>query len=32
MWKTAVSQCQAMAEELNDVLDKGQLAARLQPL
>ncbi len=32
MWKTAVSQCRAMADELNDVLDKGQLAARLQPM
>jgi hypothetical protein len=32
MWRTAVSQCQAMADELNDVLDKGQMAARLQPL
>jgi hypothetical protein len=32
MWRTAVSQCRAMADELNDVLDKGQLAARLQPM
>jgi len=32
MWRDAVSECRTMADELNDVLDKGQLAARLQPL
>ncbi len=32
MWRDAVSACRRMADELNDVLDKGQLAARLQPL
>jgi hypothetical protein len=32
LWRTAVSQCRAMADELNDVLDNGQLAARLQPM
>ena len=32
MWKTVVDQCQVLADELNNVLDKGQLAARLQRL
>ena len=32
LWRVAVSQCRAMADELNDVLDKGNLAARLQPM
>ena len=32
MWKTVVDQCQVLADELNSVLDKDQLAARLQPL
>jgi len=32
LWRGAVSQCRALADELNDVLDNGQLAARLQPM
>ena len=32
VWKSVVSSCAALAEELNDVLDKEQLAARLEPL
>ncbi len=32
MWRSAVAQCRELADELNDVLDKGQLAERLQPL
>lgn len=32
IWTTAVDECQRLADDLNDVLDKGQLAARLQPL
>ena len=32
IWKQAVDQCRELADELNDVLDKGQLAARVQPL
>ena len=32
VWRSAVSSCAALAEELNDVLDKEQLAARLEPL
>ena len=32
LWRNAVDQCRVLADELNDVLDKGQLAARLQPL
>lgn len=32
MWRTVISQCQELADEFNDVLDRGQLAARLQPL
>lgn len=31
-WRGVVSSCQALADDLNDVLDKDQLAARLQPL
>lgn len=31
-WRTVVSKCRALADELNDVLDKDQLPARLQPL
>ncbi len=32
MWRDAVAQCQRLADEFNDVLDNGQLAARLEPL
>ena len=32
MWKQAVDQCRELADELNDVLDKDQLAARVQPM
>jgi len=32
LWQGAVSQCRALADEFNDVLDNGQLAARLQPM
>jgi len=32
VWRSAVSSCAALAEELNDVLDKEQLPARLEPL
>lgn len=32
VWKSSVSSCAALAEELNDVLDREQLPARLQPL
>jgi hypothetical protein len=32
VWRMVVSMCAAMAEEFNDVLDKGQMAARLEPL
>jgi len=32
VWKSAVASCAAMAEEFNDVLDKEQLPARLEPL
>jgi hypothetical protein len=32
VWKSTVSSCGALADELNDVLDKGQLAARLESL
>lgn len=32
VWRSVVSSCAALAEEFNDVLDKGQLAARLEPL
>ncbi len=32
LWRDVVKACEELADELNDVLDKGQLAARLQPL
>jgi len=32
MWRDAVAQCRVLADELHEVLDKGQLAARLRPL
>ena len=32
VWRSVVAACEQLAEELNDVLDKDQLAARLQPL
>lgn len=32
VWRSAVTSCEAMAEEFNDVLDKDHLAARLEPL
>jgi hypothetical protein len=32
LWQYVVNACKELADELNDVLDKGQLAARLQPL
>jgi hypothetical protein len=31
-WRSAVSSCEELAEDLNDVLDRGQMAARLEPL
>ena len=31
-WRTVVSTCRALADELNDALDNDRLAARLQPL
>ena len=31
-WRTCVSACEALADEFNEVLEKQQLAARLQPL
>ena len=32
VWRSAVAACEQLAEELNDVLDKGQLPARLERL
>lgn len=32
VWRAAVVACKELADELNDVLDKDQLAARLEPL
>jgi hypothetical protein len=32
IWRTVVAECAALAEELNDVLAKGELEARLTPL
>lgn len=32
VWRTVVGECRALADELQDVLDKGDLAARLMPL
>jgi len=31
-WRSTISACAELADDLNDVLDKDQLAARLQPL
>jgi hypothetical protein len=31
-WRGVVTACKALAEDLNDVLDKGQVGARLEPL
>jgi len=31
-WRTCVTACEALADEFNEVIEKGQLAARLQPL
>jgi len=32
VWRSVVAACEELAEELNDVLEKGQLPARLEPL
>ena len=32
VWRDVVGQCRQLADELNDVLDQGQLAARLEPM
>jgi hypothetical protein len=32
VWRTAVAACEALADELNDVIEKGELEARLTPL
>jgi flagellar biosynthesis/type III secretory pathway chaperone len=32
VWRSTVSQCAAMAEDLNTVLDQEQMAARIEPL
>jgi hypothetical protein len=32
VWRSVVASCAALADEFNDVLDKEQLAARLEPL
>ena len=32
VWKQCVDACAAMAEEFHDVIEKDQLAARLEPL
>jgi hypothetical protein len=32
IWQEVVAECSALADEFNDVLEKDQLAARLQPL
>lgn len=32
IWRTVVAACEALAEEFNDVIEKGELAARLTPL
>lgn len=32
LWRGVVDACKELADELNDVLDNGQLAARLKPL
>jgi hypothetical protein len=31
-WRTCVAACEALADEFNEVIEKEQLAARLQPL
>lgn len=32
VWRSVINACRALAEDLNDVLDKDRLAARLEPL
>lgn len=32
VWRSVVASCERLAEELNDVLDKGELPARLEPM
>lgn len=32
VWRSTIASCAALAEDLNDVLDKEQVAARLEPL
>ena len=32
VWRSTVAACERLAEEFNDVLDKGELPARLEPL
>jgi hypothetical protein len=32
VWRSIVSACRELADDLNEVLEKDQLAARLQPL
>ena len=32
IWRTVVAACEALAEEFNDVIEKGELEARLTPL
>lgn len=32
IWRSVVSSCEALAEEFNNVIDKGELASRLRPL
>jgi hypothetical protein len=31
IWRTVIEQCKALADEFNEVLQKGQLGARLEP-
>ena len=31
-WRSVVAACRELADELNDVLDKDELPARLEPL
>lgn len=32
IWRTVVAECERLAEEFNDVIEKGELGARLRPL
>lgn len=32
VWRSVISSCEELAEDLNNVLDKGELPARLEPL